>query len=78
MAKEIYISVSITNYGNGNINCTMAQGIDAEPLEITKLDKDHANKLIWELKLAGGKRTVRVNSLDPSIYTVDAYLFLPY
>jgi hypothetical protein len=77
MAKEIYISIAITEYGNGNIDCIMAQQIDDEDMTLEWLDFDHACKLMWELKLAGGRKQVRVNQLDRHIVTREVYIFLP-
>lgn len=77
MTKEIYISVSITEYGDGNMNCCLAQQVDDDELEITKLELDNARKLMWELKLAGGCKTVRVNTLDRNIVSREVYIFLP-
>jgi len=78
MNKNIYISVDITDYGNGFINCVLLQSIDDGELERTQLDENHANKLMWELVKAGGKRSYRSNYLDPTIVYHGAYLFLPY
>ena len=75
--NKIYIEISVTNYGNGDIVCTMSQRVNNGPLETTKLDEDHANKLIWELVKAGGARSYRTNWLDRSIVYHGAYLFLP-
>lgn len=77
MTKEIYINVSILDYGNGIVDCHMAQQVDDGELEITKLDLNHARKLMWEVVLAGGRRDVRINSLDRNIVCRDAYIFLP-
>lgn len=75
--NNIYIAVRITDYGNGSVHCSMSQSVNDEPLNIVKLTKAHAQKLQWELVLAGGKRTVTVNSLDRSIVSADTYIFLP-
>ena len=77
--KEIYISMSIVNYGNGTIESRLCQGIDDEELEITRITElKKAYKLLWEIVLAGGNHSVHVNSLDNSIVTHNAYIFLPY
>lgn len=75
--NEIYISVRITEYGNGNTTCTLTQSVDNEPLESQYISLDKARKLIWELVLAGGKREVSINRLDRDIVTRTAYIFLP-
>lgn len=78
MAKEIYISVSITKYTDtGSVYCDLVQSVDDGSLESTKLDELHAHKLIWELVKAGGKRSYRSNYLDKTIVVQDAYIFLP-
>ena len=77
MAKEIYISVDITEYGNGNIDCFLCQQVDDGELEMERIDQARACKLMWELVLAGGRRSVRVNSLDRNIVCREAYIFLP-
>ena len=76
MDKEIYINVSITEYGNGEIACFLTQQVDDGELEMTKLDLNRARKLMWELVLAGGRRLVRTNTLDRDIVRRDAYIFL--
>lgn len=75
--NEIYMNVSITYYGNENIRCSYCESIGDEPVRMTKLELDKARRMIWELVLAGGKRTVSTNWYNPEIYTVDAYVFLP-
>ena len=77
MTKEIYISVDITEYGNGNIDCFLNQQVDDGELEMTRIDINRARKLMWELVLAGGRKSVRVNSLDRDIVCREAYIFLP-
>ena len=75
--NEIYMNVSITYYGDNYISCFFSESINDEPLRITEIELDKARKLMWELVLAGGRKTVRVNSLDRSIVRQDAYIFLP-
>lgn len=77
MEKEIYISIDITDFGDGYVRCEMLQSVDDGPLEATKLDINKAHKLIWELVLAGGKRSYRTNYLDRTIVNQSAYIFLP-
>lgn len=77
MAKEIYISVGITEYGNGNIDCSLCQQVDDGELDVKQIDQLRACKLMWELVLAGGHRNVRVNYLDRNIVCRSAYIFLP-
>lgn len=77
MAKEIYIAVDITEYGNGSMNCYLTQQVDDGELEMTKLELDHARKLMWELVLAGGKKQVRINTLNRDIVSREVYIFLP-
>lgn len=75
--KELYISVSVTDYGNGDIRCVLDQCVNGVWMETCKLDKYHALKLIWELVLAGGHRDYGTNWYDRSIHSVSAYLFMP-
>lgn len=75
--NEIYMNVSITYYGDNYISCLFSESIGDEPLRITKIELDKARKLMWELVLAGGRKTVSINSLDRDIVRQDAYIFLP-
>lgn len=75
--NEIYINISIIEYGNGRMDCLYTEQVNDEPMTIKPIDLDRARRLMWELVLAGGKRTVRVNRLDRSIVSRDAYIFLP-
>lgn len=75
--KEIYISVRITEYGTGDMTCTLTQQVNDEPLESQCISLDKARKLMWELVLAGGQREVYINRLDRDIVTRSAYIFLP-
>ena len=77
MEKEIYISVRITEYGNGKSTCTITQSVDDEPLKTQYISMEKARKLMWELVLAGGTRDVSINRLDRDIVTRSAYIFLP-
>ena len=77
MEKEIYISVRITDFGNGSQTCALAQSVDDGPLESEYISLDKARKLMWELVLAGGKREVSISRLDRDIVTRSAYIFLP-
>ena len=77
MNNEIYISLRITEYGNGKMTCILSQSVGDEPLECTPISLDKARKLMWELVLAGGKREVTINRLDQHIVTRGAYIFLP-
>ena len=77
MKKEIYINISITEFRHGYAHCEMLQSINDGPLEVTKLDRNHANKLIWELVLAGGKRGININRFNRNIVTISASILLP-
>lgn len=74
--NEIYINISITEYGNGNMDCLYTEQVNDEPMTIKRIELDKARRLIWELVLAGGKRTVGINSYDRNIVRRDAYIFL--
>lgn len=77
MDNEIYMNVSITDFGNGNVKCIFSESINDAPIKLRYIDINKARKLMWELVLAGGKRSVRINSLDRDIVTSSAYIFLP-
>ena len=59
------------------MNCYLTQQVDDGELEMTKLDLDHARKLMWELVLAGGRKQVRINTLNRDIVSREVYIFLP-
>ena len=75
--KEVYISISIVDFGNGNNRCTLSQAIDDDPLDIQLIELNKACKLMWELVLAGGKKDIEINRLDCHIVTRHTYIFLP-
>ena len=77
MGNEIYMSVSITEYGNGYTRCVFSESINDEPLRSENITLEKARQLMWELVLAGGKRSVHTNWYDRDIVTRDAYIFLP-
>ena len=77
MNKEIYISVSITDFGNGRTECFLNQSVNDEPLDMQPISLDKARKLMWELVLAGGKKSMKVNRFNHHITMKDAYIFLP-
>lgn len=77
MGNEIYMNVSITDFGNGEVSCVFSESINDEPIKLNHIDINKARRLMWELVLAGGKRSVSVNSLDRDIVTSSAYIFLP-
>ena len=77
MANDIYISVTILDFGNGDYHATLNQAIGDNPVEVTKLDINHAKRLMWELVLAGGKREYKSNMYDHSLTNTHTYLFLP-
>lgn len=77
MDNEIYMNVSITDFGNGNVRCVFSESINDEPIKLSYIDINKARKLMWELVLAGGRRSVDVNMYDRHITTSGAYIFLP-
>ena len=77
MDNEIYMNVSITDFGNGKVRCVFTESINDEPLKLTYIDINKARKRMWELVLAGGRRSVDVNMYDRRITTSGAYIFLP-
>lgn len=74
--NRIYINVHIINYGNGRIKCSYHESINDGPIQIKELELNKALRMVWELVLAGGKREVHINYLDPTIVTTNAYIFL--
>lgn len=77
MGNEIYMNVSITDYGNGDIICKFSESINDEELRTKDITLDKARRLMWELKLAGGRKEVVINRYDRDIVTRSAYIFLP-
>jgi len=74
--NEIYMNIAITDFGNGRIDCRFYESINDEPLRSTELDLRKAQKLMWELVLAGGVKEVNINRYDPSIVSINTYIFL--
>ena len=77
MKDEIWMNISITYYGNGTIDCRYYECIGNAPVEMKKISLDDARRMMWELVLAGGKRSYRTNYLDRSIVSSEVYIFLP-
>ena len=75
--NEIYINVMINDFGNGRVRCAMTQQVNDGKLDVQHIDKAKAQRLMWELVLAGGKREVYVNQFDRNIVTSQAWIFLP-
>jgi len=75
--NEIYINISIIEYNNGKIDCMYTEQVNDEPMTIKPIDLDRARRLMWELVLAGGKKTVEINRYDRNIVRRDAYIILP-
>lgn len=67
--KSIFINIVITEYGTKDLEpyCRYWECIDCGEMTRRKLTKEEACKLMWELKLAGGTRTISTNKYDPSI-----------
>ena len=76
MGNEIYMNVSITEYGNGHIDCKFSESINDEELRTKDITLDKARRLMWELKLAGGRKEVVINRYDRDIVTRNVYIFL--
>ena len=77
MKKELWIDISITDFGNGTIEGCYCECIGDGEIEMKTIPLDKAKRLIWELVLAGGVRHVRINQFDRHIVTAEAYIFLP-
>ena len=77
MKNEIWVNVSITDYGNGTIDCRYCERIGDAPIESKGININDARRMMWELVLAGGQRNYRTNLFDRSIIYSEAYIFLP-
>ena len=75
MKREIYIAAEVHYLSNGATYCTVTQSINNGELMTSQLDESRAKKLIWELVLAGGHRSVIINPNNPRSYSSRAYLF---
>lgn len=77
MKKELWMNVSIVDFGNGNIEGRYYECVGDNEIETKELPLDKAKRLMWELVLAGGVRSVRVSRYDRHMITSEAYIFLP-
>jgi len=77
MKTEIWINVSITDYGNGTIDCRYCESIGDGPIEGKDISINDARRMMWELVLAGGQRSYHTNIFDRSIVSSEVYIFLP-
>lgn len=71
------MNVSIVDFGNGKIEGRYYESIGDNEIETKELPLDKAKRLMWELVLAGGVRSVRVSRYDRNMVTSEAYIFLP-
>lgn len=76
MGNEIYMNVSIAEYGNGHIDCKFSESINDEELRTKDITLDKARRLMWELVLAGGRKELVINRYDRNIVTRNVYIFL--
>ena len=67
--KMIYLSLVITTFDSSFSRCTFWQKLDNDELVKTSLELKDALKLMWELKLAGGEKTMEINAFNPHIAT---------
>ena len=67
--KHIYISVDITFYNTLSMkpDCEVWEKIDEGKMTVRKLSLLEAQKLQWELKKFGGRRTYNSNLFNPAI-----------
>lgn len=77
MANNIYINVAITYFRSREPWARLVQQVGDGALETTKLPVEKAQKLMWELKLAGGKMEVNSNWFDSGICSRTCHIFLP-
>ena len=75
--NEIYMNIAITDFGNGRVDCRFCESINDEPLRVTELDLRKAQRLMWELVLAGGVKEVNINRYNHKIVSISTYIFLP-
>lgn len=77
MENYIYIDVSIDeNIRTGYQDCRLSQQVPGEKLTSRKLTRAEACKLMWELKLAGAKKTTIYNPLSNGLISTSAWIFL--
>jgi len=75
--KDLCITVNIIRHSDGSTTCWLGQQVNDGKVEITNLELDKANKLMWELKLAGGEKDV-VYTRDPKLYYTRVIYFMMY
>lgn len=75
--KHIYMAISITYHSLSCLgpDCDFYQRVDDNPMTHEKLDYNQACRMMRELQLAGGERTVRVNQFNPAISTVEVEFY---
>lgn len=71
------MNVSIVDFGNGTVEGRYYECVGDNEIETKELPLDKAKRLMWELVLAGGVRSVRVSRYDRHMVTSEAYIFLP-
>ena len=69
MNHSIVMNVYITTYDRYEPMCRLYQKIDNEPFKSYELTMDQARKMMWELKLAGGTKTVEPHPYSSTICT---------
>lgn len=77
MAKEVWMSLDIVDFGNGIIDCRYCESIDDEPIRHKMLSLNEARQMYWELILAGAAHEISINRLDRSIVRKTAWMFVP-
>lgn len=77
MKKELWMNVSIVDFGNGKIEGRYYESVSDNEIATKELPLNKAKRLMWELVLAGGVRSVRVSRYDRHMVTSEAYIFLP-
>lgn len=69
---SIRMTVSITYFDHGLEEfCRFYEIVDDNPCTSRKLTLEEAQRLAWELKLAGGERNYRTNYRCNHIHTVE-------
>lgn len=67
--NSIFMSVDITTYGIDSMKpiCTFSEIVDGGEVMIRHISYEQALRLMWELVLAGGEKTMEVSRYDPTI-----------
>lgn len=68
MLDTRYASVTVKVRNGVPTACWMTVQENDEPFQMTDLEIEKAHKLMWELKLAGGDRSIEMDKINPKSY----------